>query len=318
VLRARHRNAPGAPGAGAVALRLAHRRPFDAGATLGFLGLRALPGVESYDGTTYRRSLRLPYGEGVAALSPGEGCVHATLHLADLRDLTAAVNRCRRLLDLDADPEAVDEVLGRDRALAPSVRRHPGRRVAGTVDGPELAVRAVIGQQVSVGGARTVAGRLVAALGEPLRAPRDGLTHLFPAPAALAGADPACFAMPAARRVAVQSLAAALERGELALDPGAEPEAAAARLLALPGIGPWTAGYVALRALGDPDAFLPGDLGVRRAVRGLGLADDPASVARRAERWRPWRGYAMAHLWALPPAARAPSARDAREKESAA
>jgi AraC family transcriptional regulator of adaptative response / DNA-3-methyladenine glycosylase II len=202
------------------------------------------------------------------------------------------------LLDLDADPVTIADLLGADPVLGPLVRRAPGRRVPGTVDGDELAVRAVLGQQVSVAGARTLAGRMVSWLGRPLAEPDGGLTHLFPEPAAIADADPASLAMPAARRDALRDLARALAREEVGLDPGADRVEVERGLLAIHGIGPWTASYVAMRALGDPDAFLPTDLGVRRAISELGHASDPASIAALAERWRPWRAYATQHLWA--------------------
>ena len=287
-------------GAGAVSLRLAHRAPFAGGPLLGFIGQRAVPGVESFGAGEYRRSLGLPHGDGVVALSLEDDCMRATLRLGDLRDLTTAVSRCRRLLDLDADPVAVDDVLAADPVLRRSVRAVPGRRVPGAVDGFELAARAVIGQQVSVVGARTVAGRLVGAYGRPLEVPDDLLTHVFPGPGQLAAADPGGFPMPRARGRALMALAEAAAAGELVIDPGADPVELRARLVALPGVGPWTADYVALRALGDPDAFLPTDLGVRRAFARMGLPDDPKALAERAEHWRPWRAYAMTHLWDQP------------------
>jgi AraC family transcriptional regulator, regulatory protein of adaptative response / DNA-3-methyladenine glycosylase II len=292
---------------GQLSLRLPFRAPFDGTALLAFLGARAVPGLESFDGETYCRSLRLPHADGVVRLSlepnPDAAWVRATLQLADLRDLTTAVSRCRRLLDLDADPVAVAEALSSDPLLGPAVRHHPGRRLPGTVDPAELAVRAVVGQQVSVAAARRVAAKLVAALGRPLSVPQPPVTHLFPDPVALAGASSAAFAMPAARRQAVQTLASALADGSLVLDPGAEPHETRSQLLKLPGIGPWTASYVAMRVLGDPDAFMPSDLGIRRAIAALGQSDDPSSVEALAERWRPWRSYAMAHLWAGTPTA---------------
>lgn len=299
-LRAAARKRPGgAPaGAGALALRLPYRAPFDPASVFGFLGTRAVPGVEHWDGTTYRRTMHLPHGAGTLALTPADGHVACTLRLEHLADLTAAVTRARRVADLDADPVAVRDVLGADPLLAPLVAAAPGRRVPGTVDGAELAVRAVLGQQVSVAGARTLAGRLVVACGEPLAlGDHEGLTHLFPSSAALAELDPALLAMPHARRRALLGLCRALADGDVVIDPGADRAELDARLRALPGIGPWTTSYIALRALGDPDAFLPTDLGVRHALEGLGAAGDPASAAARADRWRPWRSYALMHLW---------------------
>jgi AraC family transcriptional regulator of adaptative response / DNA-3-methyladenine glycosylase II len=289
-------------GAQAIPLRLAHRRPFAAAALLDFLGLRAVPGIEAYDGTTYRRSLRLPNGAGTVSLSAedGEGGIRAVFVLDELRDLTAAIARCRHLLNLDADPVAVDEVLGADPLLLPLVARTPGMRVPGAADGFELAVRAVIGQQVSVAAARTVAGKLVKAVGEPIPNPILPITHTFPRPEALAAfarERPAAFPMPASRRRTLATLAQAIADGELAIDPGVDPAEAQAQLMAVPGVGAWTAGYIAMRALGDPDAFLPSDLGVRRAVARLGEPNHPRAVAALAERWRPWRAYALAHLW---------------------
>jgi len=190
-------------------------------------------------------------------------------------------------------------VLGSDPLLGPLVSSAPGRRVAGTVDAHELAVRAVLGQQVSLAGATTLAGRLVRDHGETVARPMDAVTSTFPAAAALAGVDPAELAMPAARRRALLGLAAALAGGDLVLDPGADREKARERLLALPGIGPWTAEYIAMRALRDPDAFLPTDLGVRHGLERLGQEGSPASVERLAQRWRPYRSYAVQHLWTV-------------------
>jgi AraC family transcriptional regulator, regulatory protein of adaptative response / DNA-3-methyladenine glycosylase II len=296
--RARGNKGDGA--SGGMALRLPFREPFDAEGMLCFLGTRAVTGVEHFDGETYRRTLRLPHGAGTVALSDGGDHVLCLLELEDLRDLGTAVQRCRRLLDLDADPSAVADVLGDDPLLGPFVRRSPGRRVPGSVDGTELAFRAVLGQQVSVAGARTLAGRLVARCGEPLpeslAAEGEGLTHLFPRPGDVAGADLNGLGVPAARREALRGLARALH-GSISLDPGSDREEVERQLLGLRGIGPWTASYVAMRALGDPDAFLPTDLGVRQAIQRLGHAGDKRSVAALAERWRPWRAYATQHLW---------------------
>jgi AraC family transcriptional regulator of adaptative response / DNA-3-methyladenine glycosylase II len=295
-----------------VRLRLPCRRPFDPTSVLDFLSVRTLPAVETFTDGAYRRSLRLPHGHGVVALAApdtddeaGPSYVEGELVLSDLRDLTTAVARCRQLLDLDADPIAVWEALRSDRALGRLAEASPGRRVPGAVDGFELAVRAVIGQQVSVTGARTVAGRLVLAAGEPLANPHGVITHLFPTPAALAQLSeesPTTFAMPASRRRALGALARAVDEGAVVLDAGADPSELRRSLLALPGIGPWTAEYVAMRALRDPDAFMPTDLGIRRGAAACGLPEDPAGLTAHAEAWRPWRSYAMAHLWALPAA----------------
>ena len=278
-------------------LRLAYREPSDDG-VLEFLGARCVPGVEERTASGYRRSLRLPYGAGVVELTPRDGHVACALWLDDLRDLGAAVERCRALLDLDADIAAVAQHLSRDPALRPLVRRAPGRRVPGATDPFELAVRAVLGQQISVAGARTLASRLVAARGEPLTSPVGAVTHLWPSPEALAEAGLAEVGMPEARRRAVRSLAAAVAEGRVVLHRGAPREEVRAALCALPGIGPWTASYVALRALGDPDVFLAGDLGIRKAAEKLGLPTKPRDLEAVAAAWSPWRSYAAMHLWA--------------------
>ncbi len=303
----------GAASPGAISLRLAYRRPLDADGLLGFLGARAVPGVEHWDGRTYRRTLRLPHADGIVELAPADGYVSAALRLADPRDLGAAVARCRRLLDLDADPVAVDELLARDPLLRGLVAATPGRRVPGSVDGFELAVRAVLGQQVSIGGAATLAGRLVRACAEPVSVADATLTHLFPDPRRLAEASEDAFTMPASRRRALRALAEAVASGSLTLHPGADRDATRAALVALPGIGEWTATYVAMRVLGDPDAFLATDLGLRRALERLGEPGDPLAATRRAERWRPWRAYGLMYLWG---AAGSPASAERRRRVS--
>ena len=277
--------------AGVVTVRLATRAPFAAGPLMAFLGDRAVPGIEHWDGEVLRRSLDLPRGHGTAAIRPAESHVEVGFRLADWRDLAPAVGRVRRLLDLDADPAAVDALLGADPALAPLVRAVPGRRAPASAEPNETAIRAVLGQQVSVAGARTLTGRLVELAGERLQVDDPVLTHVFPRMAAVAGADLSTIGMPASRRRTLTGLARALADGDVVLDPGSDREEAVARLLGLRGIGPWTAGYIQMRGLGDPDAFLPGDLGVRHALDRLGL--DVAA----ADRWRPWRTYALHHLW---------------------
>jgi AraC family transcriptional regulator of adaptative response / DNA-3-methyladenine glycosylase II len=207
------------------------------------------------------------------------------------------VARCRRIFDLDADPVAVDDVLGADPDLRPLVTSAPGRRVPGVADPEELAVRAVLGQQVSVASARAVAGRLVSGYGEELESPVGRVTHVFPGSADLAAADPAGFPMPASRQRTLHELTARLADGRIRLDPGADRADAGNRLLEVPGIGPWTAGYVRMRALGDPDVFLPTDLGVRHGLHRLGHDGGPAEAERLSARWRPWRSYALMHIW---------------------
>ena len=296
-LRARARRAEPAP-PGTVVLRLPFRPPLWPDNLFGHLAATAVPGVEEWRDGAYRRTLRLPHGHGVVALSPGPGHVTCRLALTDLRDLSVAIARCRRLLDLDADPEAVDAQLSEDPVLAPLVAKAPGRRVPRTVDEHELALRTVLGQQVSTAAARTHAGRLVTALGETVDDPAGGLSRLFPTPAAVADVDPATLAMPATRRRTLIGLAGALADGEVDLSPGADRTGARVGLLALPGIGPWTVETIAMRALGDPDAFLPTDLGVVQLARTLGLPAGSGLLAH-AEQWRPWRAYAVQHLWAV-------------------
>ena len=283
---------------GTLSLRLPYRAPFHSESIFGFLGERAVPGVESWDGTTYRRSLRLNHGDAVIALSPGPTAVLCTLHLDNVADAQAAVQRCRRLLDLDADPDTVETQFADDVILAPLVRKRPGLRSPGHPDGTELLTRAVLGQQVSVKGARTLAARLVVAIGEPLTVPVDGVTHTFPSAEAIAGCAPGDFAMPAARARALIHACEQLAGRRIVIDAGSDRDEISRQLESLPGIGPWTANYVALRALGDPDVFLPTDIGVRNALRSLGVDATPRAAARLAESWRPWRSYALHHLWA--------------------
>jgi AraC family transcriptional regulator of adaptative response / DNA-3-methyladenine glycosylase II len=275
--------------------RLTARAPFDPAGLLSHFAARLVPGVEALDEGEYRRSLRLAGGPGVVGLSADGDGVRCRMWLADPADADEAAQRCRAMLDLDKDPAAVLAVLGDDPLIGELARAAPGRRVPGTVDGAELAARTVLGQQVSVAGAATVAGRLAARFGEPLPVPIGAVTRLFPSPAALAAANPEELPMPRSRARALVALAAA----DIDLQPGADPDAAEAALLALPGIGPWTAAYVRLRALGDRDAFPAADLGLRRALERLGVDGRPAAAAALAERWRPWRAYAAQHLWAL-------------------
>ncbi len=261
--------------------------PLHAPSLLAFFAARAVAGVEEVDGTTYRRSVRLPHGPGVVAIELGGERPAWRLERGDSRDEAAAAELCATLADAGADPCAVDDALSADPLLRELVTAAPGRRVPGCVDPAELAVRAVLGQQVSVAAARTQVARLTERCGEPLPAPSGTVTHLFPAPAALAELDAEQLPMPRARGRSLVEMAAALAAG---LDPR-EREA----FIALRGIGPWTADYVAMRC-GDPDVLLETDLGVRRGFAGIG---DPAALVRRAEAWRPWRSYAVQHLWSL-------------------
>jgi AraC family transcriptional regulator, regulatory protein of adaptative response / DNA-3-methyladenine glycosylase II len=282
-----------------VHLRLPFRAPLHPDNLFGHLAATAVPGVEEWRDGAYRRTLRLPHAHGVVALRPAAEHIECELRLHDLRDLAAAVGRCRRLLDLDADPAAVDERLAADPDLAPLVAAAPGRRVPRTVDADELAVRTVLGQQVSTAAARTHAGRLVAAHGDLVDDPGGGLTHLFPTTDTLAGVDPTSLSLPRTRAAALHHLTLALASGEVDLGPAADRREARRALLDLRGIGPWTAEVVAMRGLGDPDAFLPTDLGVLAAADRLGLPSTPVGLRDRAASWGPWRAYAVQHLWGV-------------------
>ena len=283
---------------GEVETRLSYRAPCDVAGLVQFFAARAVARVEEVDGGVYRRSLPLPRGAGVVALHPGRDGVQARFWLEDRRDLDAAVAACRRLLDLDTDPAPIVGALAGDELIGAIVRSAPGRRVPGVVDPDELAVRAVLGQQVSLAGAATLAARLVNAYGEPLARPVGSVTHLFPSAAALARADPERLALPGSRRRALIGLADALATGQVDLRGGMSDEETERRLLALPGIGPWTVAYVAMRALADPDAFMPTDLGVRHGLERLGVDGRAPNATAVAERWRPYRAYATQHLWA--------------------
>ncbi|MGN9812092.1 DNA-3-methyladenine glycosylase 2 family protein [Micromonospora sp. BQ11] len=329
-LRTARGTRPAPAGAGTITLRLAYRPPLHAAALLDFLALRALPGVEEVRDGAYRRGLRLPHGTGEATLTPADGYVAATLRLTDMRDLSPAVARCRRLFDLDADPAAVDDTLAADPALAGAVTAEPGVRVPRAVDGWEMAVRAIIGQQVSVTSARTTLTRLLTHLPPPPPTPTAGpVDHevvasaagvsrqqlhdrrdeaggrggpagglwAFPSAAEVLGVPDAGFGMPGGRRETIRALARAVVDGTLDLEPGGDREETRRRLTELPGIGAWTAGYVAMRALGDPDVLLATDLAVRRGAAALGLPDDPKTLDTYADRWRPWRSYAVVRLW---------------------
>ncbi len=285
----RHPPAPVDGVAGGLVLRLSYRAPFAAGELLGWFAARAIAGIEEVTATAYRRVVPTGASATVVTLEPAAGHVLLRCRVDDVRDLAGLVARCRRLLDLDADPAAVAEVLAADRALAPTLRRRPGLRVPGTVDGFELATRAVLGQQVSVAAARTLAGRLVTALGSPLSTVDGTLTHQFPTAEAVASADLAGIGLTGARARALRGLARVVAAGELDLGAGADRDESRRRLMALPGIGPWTAEYVAMRALADPDAFPETDLALRRALIERQITD--------TDRWRPWRAYAAMHLW---------------------
>ncbi len=289
--------APRCSVSGSITLKLPFRQPFCPDNLFGHLAATAVPGVEEWRDGAYRCAYRLPNGHAIAALKPLPDHIACRLWLTDPRDLTAAISRCRWLLDLDADPVAIDEQLAQDEVLAPLVAKNPGRRVPRTTEPEQFAIRAVLGQQVSTAAARTHAARLVQAHGEPIEDPAGGLTHLFPTAAALAGLDPETLAMPRTRRATLMALIGALNSGDLTLDIGGDWNASREQLYALPGFGPWTVESIAMRALGDPDAFIIGDLGIRQAAQRLGLPEKPGPLAARAAAWQPWRAYAVQHLW---------------------
>ncbi len=301
VLRARRRRADRVVADGGLALRLPYRAPFDWSALAGFLRARAIPGVETVDGETYRRTIAVDGTPGLLEVAPGDGDhLVLTAHLPYWDDLIHIVQRVRRLFDLDADPHAIMHALGDDPVLGDRVRTRPGVRLPGAWDPYECGIRAIVGQQVSVAGATTLIGRIVARFGTPVSGLSPlGLDRVFPGADALAGCDVAdlsSIGMPATRAAAVRRFAAAVAFGEVRLDGAVGLDDLVASLTRLPGIGSWTAHYLALR-LGERDAFPAGDLGLRRALATEGQAPAPAAVAARAESWRPWRAYAAVHLW---------------------
>jgi AraC family transcriptional regulator of adaptative response / DNA-3-methyladenine glycosylase II len=283
---------------GSLSLRLPFRKPFCPDNLFGHLAATAIEGVEEWRDGAYRRTIRLAHGHAIVALRPTPDHVAAQVSLTDQRDLASAISRCRWLLDLDADPEAVDAVLALDPAMAKLVAGNPGRRVPRTVDPAELAVRAVLGQQVSTAAARTHGGRLVRDYGEPVTDPAGGLSHLFPTAQTLTEMNPAHLAVPESRRRTLQGLVAGIADGWLDLNVGADWRQARAKLSALPGFGPWTVESIAMRSLGDPDAFMAGDLGVRLAAELLGMPATPKALGDHSQLWRPWRSYAVQYLWA--------------------
>ena len=298
-LRSRHRR-PHEETSGTIHTRIAVREPYPAGQVHLFLALHAVSGFEACGQTWYERALRLPHGPGVVRVDLGPdrpvGQVECTFTLADARDLAPATERTRRLLDADGDPVAVDDALFEDHLLRPLITAQPGLRVPGQLDGDEVALQTVLGQQVSMAAARTAAARLTETYGDPLGlVGAHHVTHLFPTAAAVAAIDPETLPMPRARGRALTLLAAALADGTVRLDRSVDRGETREQLVALKGIGPWTADYVAMRALGDPDVFLPTDIGVRNAALALELDD----VVARSESWRPWRSYALIRLWSV-------------------
>ncbi|MGB3762130.1 MAG: AlkA N-terminal domain-containing protein [Ornithinimicrobium sp.] len=318
--RSAQTSAPAGNGAShRISLRLPFRGPLHADSLFGHLAATLVPRVEQWVDAGLARSLVLGYGPAMVHLSPREDHVAATLWLSDVRDLTSAMQRARRMLDLDADPWAADEHLCADPALAPLVKARPGVRIPGSMDPGEMAIRVVLSQHISTRAAATLTARFVEALGEPVppgvgeRDPHWQIDRLFPTPAAIAEADPELLpGMPPTRLRTVRVLSAALADGSLSLGAGVDWGQVRSDLLGMPGIGPWTAEMVALRALGDPDAFPSTDLGVRRTAAAVGLPAGQADLLRHSARWRPWRGYVTQTLWAASDhaAARMPSTTD--------
>ena len=289
--------------AGALSIRLAYRPPYDWDAMLSFLGQRAIPGVESISGTTYRRTIAIGGHSGVIGVAPADrNRVDVSLRFPDMAALPQIIARVRRVFDLAADPDTIGAHLALDPELAPLVRARPGLRVPGAWDGFELAVRAIFGQQITVPAATKLLGRLVEVHGTPLSATTadgEALSHLFPSPLRLAKANLAALGMPNARAMAVTSLAQAICADSMIFSRSASLEETIAKLRALPGIGEWTAQYIAMRELREPDAFPAADIGLMRAMaNGDGRRPSPAELLARSESWRPWRAYAALHLWA--------------------
>jgi AraC family transcriptional regulator of adaptative response / DNA-3-methyladenine glycosylase II len=282
--------------AGRLALRLAAREPFDDGRLLAFLGSRAIPGLETVvkpAGTTgsgcYGRALRTSSGDVLVTVTGQPLAVQVELRLPKLAALRPVVTTLRRLFDLDAEASTIDAALREDATLSNLVRARPGLRVPGTASGFEIGVRAVVGQQISVAGARTILGRIVKRCGDQLSdATEVAVAHVFPSPADLAESDLSGLGLTTRRIATLRALARAVANEDINLEPGTDRASTRKELLSLPGIGAWTVEYVAMRALADPDAFPATDLVLQRRVRALGL--DP-------ERWRPWRAYAAIHLW---------------------
>ncbi len=279
-------------------LKLPYRQPFDWNSIADYFAMRATPGVEAADRSGYRRTIAVDGEVGQIHIRPiqGESALMLQVVFPDSRPLFHIVERVRRIFDLAADPEDIASHLRRDPALAPTLAAHPGLRLPGAWDGFELAIRAILGQQVTVKGASTLSGRLAEAFGERLSV-SDGPIILFPTPAALAEADVGSIGLPKARARTIRALAEAVCSGDVTFDAALDPQTLERRLTALPGIGNWTAQYVAMRALNEPDAFPATDLGLIRSAEALGIATTAKELSAHAEAWRPWRAYAAQYLW---------------------
>lgn len=301
------RDAPEAPAVTAgVTLQLRYRPPYDWPAMLDFLRGRAVDGVECVTGDGYRRTVRIDGACGTVEVAhrPERNCLAATIRFPCVRALPAIVARLRRVFDLGADVATIGAHLARDPLLAPLVSARPGLRAPGGWDGFELAVRAVLGQQVTVEAGRRLTGALVALCGATLPAGDSGLSRAFPTAAEVADADLSALGMPTARKSALKALAAAHLADPSLFQPLGTIEETVERLCGIPGIGAWTAHYIALRAAREPDAFPASDIGLLRGAVGCdGVRPSPAELHRRAEPWRPWRAYAAQHLWVADAAA---------------
>jgi AraC family transcriptional regulator, regulatory protein of adaptative response / DNA-3-methyladenine glycosylase II len=289
--------------AGEVTVLLRYRPPYDWPAMLSYLRVRAIAGVEAVVADRYVRAIEIEGLQGTVVVEHADGAaLRARIRFPKISALPLIIARLRRVFDLAADPEAIRLHLARDRVLAPLLAARPGLRVPGAWDGFELAVRAVLGQQITVTAATRLLGRLVATRGAPLKqiaSGYDGLTHAFPRCDVVAAADTASLGVPRQRATALSSLAAAAHADPRIFSPGEGLEEAVARLRALPGVGEWTAHYIAMRELREPDAFPAADVGLARAMAdGSGRRPSPRDLLERAERWRPWRAYAAQHLWA--------------------
>jgi AraC family transcriptional regulator of adaptative response / DNA-3-methyladenine glycosylase II len=284
---------------GALSVRLAYRPPLDWAGMIGYLAARATPGVESVDEQSYRRTIKWDGSTGVLELRPDPGDSHLvlTVHLPQLGGLIHVVEQARRIFDLGADPATIERALAHDLRLRPLLRAHPGLRVPGAWDPYEVGVRAVLGQQIAVAGATTLAGKLAASFGARVETGEQELTHLFPTPATMADADIEPIGIPTARANAVRALARAVANEDVVLDGSLGLTELVGRLCELPGIGDWTAQYIAMRACGEPDGFPAGDLGLRRAATHGARPLTPGELELEAESWRPWRAYAAMHLW---------------------
>ena len=291
------------PAGEVMTLRLGYRPPYDFTAMLDFLRGRALPGVENVDAESYSRVIGNGDSAGWLRVSRWEGdaethALELQLHGVDPAQLLGIVNRLRRMFDLDADPQAIAKALSADARLRPLLKKNPGLRLPSGWDGFEIAVRAVVGQQVSVAAARTLTARLAQHHGTTLETPFEpGLTHLFPTPEALVDVDLTRIGLTRARASTISGLSRALLEGRVDFQPERTLEDFTARWVALPGIGPWTANYIALRATGHPDAFPADDLVLQKAVPTDGSRMTARVLSARAEAWRPWRAYAVIQLW---------------------